>query len=82
MQLETINKLYLELSQVATARTATEVKLMLMIQEANEVLRSVWQIAERNGEADWQNFRVRLSKILDEQHRLMYPGNYSDNGQR
>jgi len=77
MQLETINKLYLELAQVATAETAKELAMSRMIHEANAVIRSVWQISERNGEADWQNFRRTLTKILDEQHRFMYPEQYA-----
>lgn len=50
MELETINKLYLELSQVATAKTKRELEL-------EELLRSACCIAERNGEGThWGRF--------------------------
>ena len=37
MDLEIINKLFLELSQVATAKTAREVYLMRTIEKANDL---------------------------------------------
>lgn len=36
MELETINKLYLELSQIATATTAKEHALIVLLKEARE----------------------------------------------
>ena len=44
MELETVNKLYLELSQVATAKTARELEL-------EDLLTSARAIAQRGGEA-------------------------------
>ena len=50
MELDTINKLYLELSQVATAKTKRELEL-------EELLRSACAIAERKGEGThWGRF--------------------------
>jgi hypothetical protein len=50
MELETINKLYLELSQIATATTKRELEL-------EELLRSACCIAERKGEdTHWGRF--------------------------
>lgn len=49
MELETINRLYLELSQVATATTGQELKLQEGIKEARKILTELrWQI-ERSG---------------------------------
>ncbi len=56
MQLETINKLFLELSQVATAQTAREALL-------EDLLMSARCIAERRGEnTAWETFATRLAQ--------------------
>ena len=74
MEIETINKLYLELSQVATATTKREQQLIESLKSANSVLRSAKSIADRNGvSSDWVSFRAILQKELAAQHQLMYP---------
>lgn len=56
MELETINKLYLELSQVATAKTKRELEL-------EDLLRSACAIAERQGEGThWERFVASVNK--------------------
>lgn len=56
MELETINKLYLELSQVATAKTAREMEL-------EDMLTSARCIAQRQGVATaWDRFDARIAK--------------------
>lgn len=55
MQLEMINKLFLELSQVATAKTARELEL-------EDLLMSARCIAQRKGEETaWERFDERLA---------------------
>lgn len=55
MELDTINKLYLELSQVATAKTARELEL-------EDLLQSTRCIAQRKGESTaWARFDERLA---------------------
>ena len=50
MELETVNKLYLELSQVATAKTARELQLV-------DLLTSARAIAQRGGaDTAWDRF--------------------------
>jgi hypothetical protein len=57
MELETINKLYLELAQVATAKTARELEL-------EDVLRSAHAIAARAGkDVHWRRFSARIEKL-------------------
>ena len=57
MELETVNKLYLELSQIATAKTARELEL-------EDLLISARAIAERKGEdVAWERFSERLQKV-------------------
>lgn len=57
MELETVNKLYLELSQIATAKTARELEL-------EDVLRSAHAIAARNGEdTAWERFAARIQEM-------------------
>jgi hypothetical protein len=57
MELETINKIYLELSQVATAKTRREVEL-------EELLRSACAIAERKGErTHWDRFLASAKQV-------------------
>lgn len=49
-----INKLYLELSQVATAKTKRELDL-------EDLLRSAYAIAERRGvDTDWDAFKSQI----------------------
>lgn len=57
VELEIINKLYLELSQVATAKTARELEL-------EELLRSAHCIANRKGkETHWERFKASVQKV-------------------
>lgn len=52
MELATINRLYLELSQVATATTGKELKLQAGIGEAcNDAMELCWQI-EKSGASE------------------------------
>ena len=54
MELETINRLYLELSQFTTAKTAREIEL-------EDLLISARAIAEREGrDTAWARFSKRL----------------------
>jgi hypothetical protein len=56
MELETVNKLYLELSQVTTAKTARELEL-------EELLSSARTIAQRKGAATaWDRFDAAVAK--------------------
>jgi hypothetical protein len=43
------------------------------LEDANGLCRSAYQIAERNGSADWMTFRARLVESLQQQHAAMYP---------
>lgn len=57
MELETINELYLELSQVATAKTAREIAL-------EDLLRSAHAIAVRKGEdTAWERFAASIQAL-------------------
>jgi len=74
MDLEIINKLFLELSQFATATTAREVMLFNMLKEANDVLCSSMAIARREGKSvNWESYTQKLEKVLEEQHKILYP---------
>ena len=71
MELETINKLYLELSQIATAKTKRELELekIVTIQSSHEaelkdLLRSACAIAERKGEkTHWDRFVHSVNQL-------------------
>ena len=55
MELETVNKLYLELSQIATAKTARELQL-------EDLLTSARAIAQRSGtETAWDRFDAAVA---------------------
>lgn len=57
MELETVNKLYLELSQIATAKTARELEL-------EDLLTSARAIAQRAGaDTAWERFDARLAEV-------------------
>lgn len=75
MELEIINKLFLELSQVSTAKTAKEIQLEKMLFDTNDVCRSLYQIVNREGaNTNWTGIKVKLEKILEDHHDLMYGG--------
>lgn len=78
MDFEVINKLFLELSQVTTATTSKEIKLLEALREANDLLRSTYSIAERKGEStNWDGFSKNVLRALEKQHRLLYPSKYN-----
>lgn len=80
MQLETLNKLYLELSQVATAQTAKEIELRTALKSANDCCRSMHAIVARGGDkTNWPAFRVQLDKALKAQHKLLFPPDNNGN---
>lgn len=57
MELETVNKLFLELSQVATAKTKRELEL-------EDLLSSARAIAQRSGaETAWERFDQRVASF-------------------
>lgn len=57
MELETINKLFLELSQITTAKTKRELEL-------EDLLTSARAIAERKGEdTNWELFSKRIASF-------------------
>lgn len=74
METETIDKLFLELSQVTKAKTARQIQLEKALEDANGMCRSAMAIAERNGDANWPAFTDRLRESLLRQHAVMYPG--------
>ena len=79
MDLELINKLFLELSQISTATTSKEIFLMNELKKANDLLRSASQIANRNGDSvDWESFRSRLKNTLDDQHKILHSSEMAD----
>lgn len=59
MELETINKLYLELSQVATVVTAREVKLVAKA-------RNVVHARRYQGEDGWDVLKNAIAELEDE----------------
>lgn len=74
MTTETIDKLFLELSQITQAKTAREMALESALMEANGILRSTSEIAKREGKAThWEGFKVGLQAALEKQHALLYP---------
>lgn len=49
-------------------------KLRTALKDANDLCRSAYQVAIREGrETNWPAFRDCLSESLDRQHRVMYP---------
>lgn len=57
---------------------ASRIDLMAMIKEANEMLRSAYAVAEREGGCtNWEAFRNRLNAVLEQQHRVMFPKSVS-----
>lgn len=73
MELKTINKLYLELSQVATAKTAREIELRNVLERANDLCRTMSAIVQRQGaETNWSAFQEKLRTGLHEQFAFLH----------
>lgn len=62
IETETIDKLYLELSQFTKAKTSTELWLQERVSLLEDLLTSAHTIAKRDGEnTDWERFSRRLT---------------------
>lgn len=49
-------------------------KLEAALNDANDVLRSTYQIADRNGvDTNWPSFKEQVKRVLNQQHAIMYP---------
>jgi len=63
-----------EIVERPLAKDAEIARLDVMIKDANDVLRSAAEIAQRNGDVtDWDAFRSRLAGVLLTQHKYLYP---------
>jgi len=71
---DTIDHLFLELSQFTKATTGKEIKLTDALKRANDVLRSVSNVIKREGkETNWPALEAAVDKALDEQHKILFP---------
>lgn len=62
MDTETIDRLFLELSQFTTATTGKELKLEIRVKELEDLLRSARCIALRHGkDTAWDTFAARIA---------------------
>src|SRR5690348_443154 len=51
-----------------------KIDLLNELKKANEVLRSCYQVAAREGkETNWEPFLKTIDNILKEQHEILYP---------
>jgi hypothetical protein len=65
---------YLLKEEQGSAPGLSDEEVMNVIREANDICRSAMSIAERQGdETNWDAFSARLSKVLDKQHKIIYP---------
>ena len=63
MELETINKLYLELSQIATARTAKELALEEAVARRGKLIQDIFNADEGNlSPSLWRRASDELTK--------------------
>lgn len=52
-------------------------KLKLALEQANQLLRSTYAIAMREGaNTNWQTFQQQVKTVLANQHYLLYPEQY------
>ena len=72
MQLETINRLYLELSQVATVDTAKEIKLRHGIGDARQQAHALcWQIEKCGASQDLTQASIMASALQSQLNELL-----------
>ncbi len=72
MELETLNKLYLELSQVATAKTKRELELenvLVYIYQSIDFLRENFTVLVETGQNNLEN---RLKELSDKAYDAVY----------
>ena len=68
LETDTIDRLFLELSQVTKARTNRDIAFEGALREANEVCRSMYAIVKRKGEkTNWDSFQKILGEALEKQ---------------
>lgn len=75
MDTDTIDRLFLELSQVTKATTGKELALLSALKEANDITRSFNSIIARRGkeiDGNWEALQIRVEKALLNQHSLIY----------
>ncbi len=71
---DTIDRLFLELSQFTKATTGKEMALTAALLEANDICRSAYQIAERGGaDTNWSAFQMQVEAALKVQHAILHP---------
>lgn len=63
MELETINKLYLELSQITTAKTARELALEKVVDAARDVTRWDWSDNDEDCVEDIDRLRRAVDAV-------------------
>jgi hypothetical protein len=74
METETIDKLFLELSQVTKAKTAREIELEKALEDANGMVRSAGAVVARKGVAtNWDALLARMEESLQRQHAVLHP---------
>lgn len=68
LETDTIDRLFLELSQVTRARTNRDMAFELALREAHNVCRSMHAIVDRKGkETNWGSFKNILEDALENQ---------------
>jgi len=74
-ELEAVNEdQALTISQNDYAYTIDREMMEAEIKESNDLLRSAFMIAKRDGkETNWEAFRNQVSIALERQHKMMYP---------
>ena len=74
-ELESVNEdQALTISQNDYAYAVDKEMMEAEIKESNDLLRSAFMIAKRDGkETNWEAFRNQVSIALERQHKMMYP---------
>lgn len=68
IETDTIDRLFLELSQVTRARTIRDMEFEFALRDANDTCRSMHAIVERKGEStNWEEFKAILQNSLENQ---------------
>jgi len=72
LETDTIDRLFLELSQVTRARTNRDMDFEFALRDANDTCRSMHAIVERKGKAtNWDEFKAILENSLENQRAAL-----------
>ena len=72
LETDTIDRLFLELSQVTKARTNRDMDFEFAVRQAGDIYALTYSIAERKGEdTDWEALKKLIGNAMEDQKDIL-----------